>query len=130
MATYTSPLGFPVMGIWPDFSTGTDINAVDASHSRRWLATSDDHGMVKLFNYPVVVEDAPHRAYRCVAGCHGGVAGCLSPQAQGVRCPPPPPLPCQTAPRRGRLTPRRWEGCCAVKAGCQGRIDSHSLVQP
>lgn len=26
--------------------------------------TSDDSGLVKLFNYPCVVEDAPHRAYR------------------------------------------------------------------
>lgn len=28
------------------------------------VVTSDDHGMVKLFNYPCVVNDAPHRAYR------------------------------------------------------------------
>lgn len=25
---------------------------------------SDDHGLVKLFNYPCVIHDAPHRAYR------------------------------------------------------------------
>lgn len=30
----------------------------------QYLATADDDGMVKLFNYPVVVDDAPHRAYR------------------------------------------------------------------
>ncbi len=28
------------------------------------VVTSDDEGRVKLFNYPCVVEDAPHRAYR------------------------------------------------------------------
>jgi microtubule-associated protein-like 6 len=26
--------------------------------------TSDDYGLLKLFNYPVVIQDAPHRAYR------------------------------------------------------------------
>lgn len=30
----------------------------------QFLVTADDSGLVKLFNYPVVVEDAPHRAYR------------------------------------------------------------------
>lgn len=32
--------------------------------SMQYLATADDDGMVKLFNYPCVVDDAPHRAYR------------------------------------------------------------------
>lgn len=32
--------------------------------SGEFLATSGDDGLVKLFNYPCVVEDAPHRAYR------------------------------------------------------------------
>lgn len=30
----------------------------------KFLVTSDDYGLVKLFNYPCVVEDAPYRAYR------------------------------------------------------------------
>jgi len=63
-ATYTCNLGFPVMGIWPPESDGTDVNSVDRSKSCKYLATADDDGMVKLFNYPVVVDDAPHRAYR------------------------------------------------------------------
>lgn len=49
------------MGIWPDGSDGTDVNAAHRSKCGRYLATSDDFGMVKLFNYPCVVEDAPHR---------------------------------------------------------------------
>jgi microtubule-associated protein-like 6 len=52
------------MGIWPPDANGLDINALDRSHNRQWLVTSDDKGMVKLFNYPCVVHDAPHRAYR------------------------------------------------------------------
>jgi hypothetical protein len=74
-----------------------------AMHSQL-VVTADDHGLVKLFNCPVVVEDAPHRAYRghsshvmgvrfnaddtlvrpwlaskCARGC-----GCLSVTAQGL----------------------------------------------
>ena len=51
-ATWTAPLGWPVQGIWPPFADGTDINAVARSRSGALLATGDDSGMVKLFNYP------------------------------------------------------------------------------
>jgi WD40 repeat protein len=34
------------------------------SKSCKYLVTCDDNGLVKLFNYPVVIEEAPHRAYR------------------------------------------------------------------
>lgn len=63
-ATYTLRLGFPVMGIWPDYSDGTDVNAVHRSAHGDLLATCDDDGLVKLFNCPCVLDDAPHRAYR------------------------------------------------------------------
>eukprot|EP00736_Rhodelphis_marinus_P002340 Rmarinus@m.17215 len=63
-ATWTCVLGFPVMGIWPDDSDGTDVNAVARSNSGNYLVTADDFGKVKLFNYPVVVERAPHRTYK------------------------------------------------------------------
>ena len=62
--TWTCSLGFPVMGIWPEDSDGTDVNAVDRSRSGRLLVTADDFGRVALFNYPCVVEDAPRRAKR------------------------------------------------------------------
>lgn len=39
-------------GIWPAGSDGTDINAVDRSHSNHLLATADDFGDVNLFSYP------------------------------------------------------------------------------
>ncbi|GMH32772.1 hypothetical protein BSKO_00606 [Bryopsis sp. KO-2023] len=88
--TWTCTLGFDVMGIWPDFSDGTDVNAVCRSHQGKpvynrkmqqvrissgdecmddvpgcgALVTADDFSFVKLFNYPVVADDAPFRCYR------------------------------------------------------------------
>lgn len=47
-ATQTCVLGWPVQGIWPPASDGTDINALDRSHNRRVLATADDFGKVGL----------------------------------------------------------------------------------
>ncbi len=32
--TFTLPLGFYLMGIWPPYSDGTDINSVDVSKDR------------------------------------------------------------------------------------------------
>ena len=32
--TWTCTLGYPVMGIWPEYSDGTDVNTVDRSKSR------------------------------------------------------------------------------------------------
>ena len=63
-ATWTRVLGFPVMGVWAPGSDGTDVNACDRSPDNEFLVTADDHGGVKLFAYPAVVEDAAHREYR------------------------------------------------------------------
>eukprot|EP00736_Rhodelphis_marinus_P001305 Rmarinus@m.21730 len=62
--SWTCVLGFPVMGIWPDYSDGTDVNALDRAHNQQYLATADDFGGVKLFNYPCVMEDNPCVEYR------------------------------------------------------------------
>uniref|UniRef100_A0A383W527 PLAT domain-containing protein n=1 Tax=Tetradesmus obliquus TaxID=3088 RepID=A0A383W527_TETOB len=77
-ASYTNVLGFSVMGIWPDGTDGTDINAVCRSYSLpAWeaadplaaagigqlLATAGDDGRVRLLSYPCVVDDAPARVY-------------------------------------------------------------------
>ena len=52
------------MGIWPDGSDGTDINALDIlrdnNNNDKLIITADDHGKIKLFNAPCVVEDAPY----------------------------------------------------------------------
>jgi microtubule-associated protein-like 6 len=61
--TYSCCLGFPVMGIWPPDSDGTDINALDRSPTSELVLTADDKGKVKLFNWPCVVEDAPSYCY-------------------------------------------------------------------
>lgn len=34
-ASWTSNLGFPVMGIWPPYSDGTDVNSVDRSKDQK-----------------------------------------------------------------------------------------------
>jgi len=61
-ATWTCPLGWPVQGIWAAGADGSDINAVDRSHSRLLLASADDYGLVKLFRYPCVSEGAKYVA--------------------------------------------------------------------
>lgn len=62
-ATWNVTLGWPVQGIWEPFMDGTDINAVDRSSSlyagdMKLLATGDDHGKVRLLEYPCVVKNS------------------------------------------------------------------------
>lgn len=57
--TFTAPLGFGVMGVWPEGADGTDINAVDVSYHRNLVVTADDFGNAKLLNYPCIVDKAP-----------------------------------------------------------------------
>ncbi|CAM9501528.1 unnamed protein product, partial [Heterosigma akashiwo] len=47
-----------VQGIWPEEADGTDINSVDRSKNGKLLATADDFGNVRIFNYPVVEKEA------------------------------------------------------------------------
>ncbi|KAF6771582.1 hypothetical protein AHF37_09212 [Paragonimus kellicotti] len=51
-ATHTCTLSWSVVGIWPDGADGTDINACTVYTNSALLATADDHGKVKLFQYP------------------------------------------------------------------------------
>lgn len=68
-ADFTCTLGFPIMGIWPNGSDGTDVNAVHVGPTSyhpsqpSYVVTADDSGRIKLFNAPCVVEDAPCRSY-------------------------------------------------------------------
>ena len=52
-ATMNSKYTWFTQGIWPPCSDGTDINFVDRSNSKRYLATADDFSKVKIFRYPV-----------------------------------------------------------------------------
>lgn len=62
--TWTCTLGWPVQGIWPPFSDGTDINAVARSNNFQMLATADDFGKLKLFRYPCTSKDCQSLEYK------------------------------------------------------------------
>lgn len=120
-ATRTGTLGFPVMGVWPAASDGTDVNALDVSPSGRYAVTADDGGFMKLFAYPVLAECAAHRAYRGHAGhvamvrfnCDGtrvvstGGRDRSAFQFSVVRRPDPAPAP---APKTKRWLPLDADG--------------------
>lgn len=66
-ATLSCPFGWPVQGIWPIEPDGTEVNAVARSHS--WeqvpvLATVDNFGRLRMYNYPCVVPGASDKCYR------------------------------------------------------------------
>jgi WD40 repeat protein len=66
-ATLTCPFGWGVQGIWPPGADGTDVNAVARSHSYQdvpVVATVDDFGLVKVFNYPCLTVGAPDKCYK------------------------------------------------------------------
>ena len=51
------------MGVWPEFTDGTDVNSVHRSSDGKHIVTGDDFGNVKLFNAPCVVHHAPSKTY-------------------------------------------------------------------
>jgi WD40 repeat protein len=53
-ATQSITLGWTVQGIWPKFSDGSDVNNVNRSNSQKYLASAEDSGTVRLFNYPCI----------------------------------------------------------------------------
>ena len=42
--SFTCVLGFPVMGVWPEDSDGTDINSLHVSADKNYVVTADDFG--------------------------------------------------------------------------------------
>ncbi|TYZ67526.1 hypothetical protein PybrP1_004712 [[Pythium] brassicae (nom. inval.)] len=67
-ATWSCPFGWPVQGVWPPESDGSDVNAVARSEDARVVATGDDAGLVKLFRYPSVAANATAAQARAYAG--------------------------------------------------------------
>ncbi len=78
--THHCILGFHVMGIWPPYADGTDINGVDVCLEKGIVATANDAGgLLRLLNYPSVVRHAPGKDYTghsshitCVRFIRGG----------------------------------------------------------
>jgi len=66
-ATFTIPLGWPVSGVWPTDSDGTDVNAVCRSAAGDIIAIGDDHGLVRVSRFPCIApgknEPAKSRDY-------------------------------------------------------------------
>jgi echinoderm microtubule-associated protein-like 6 len=65
--THTCTMGWPVQGIWPITPDGAHITAVTRSFSYNEvpvLATADNYGRVRLFNYPSTRPGAPDKCYR------------------------------------------------------------------
>uniref|UniRef100_A0A3B3BQZ1 EML-like second beta-propeller domain-containing protein n=1 Tax=Oryzias melastigma TaxID=30732 RepID=A0A3B3BQZ1_ORYME len=50
--TWTGVIGPEVNGIWPKYSSATNVNSVDANYSSAVLVTGDDLGLIKLFRFP------------------------------------------------------------------------------
>lgn len=57
--TYTCPLGFNVMGIWPEYSNGTEVQSLHVSRDKTLVATGNRDKFVRVFNYPCVIKNSP-----------------------------------------------------------------------
>ncbi|XP_050404782.1 echinoderm microtubule-associated protein-like 6 [Patella vulgata] len=62
-STWTSVLGDEVLGIWPRDSDNADVNCAHLSHLGTALATGDDNGFVKLFDFPCPNRNATHKRF-------------------------------------------------------------------
>lgn len=61
-ASHHCVLGSLIMGIWPLYSDGTDINALDVCLEKGLVLTGNDQGgEIRLLNYPCVIRNAPAR---------------------------------------------------------------------
>ena len=61
--SWTSVLSGQCEGIWPAQSDVTDVNSAHVSHNGNLIATGDDFGFVKLFDFPAVQKHAKCKKY-------------------------------------------------------------------
>lgn len=61
--TWTCNLGWPVQGLWPKHSEGTDLRTVDRSHYGSLVAAGDGFGKLTLRRYPSLNKSAAYRSY-------------------------------------------------------------------
>ncbi len=66
--SWTCVLGPSIQGVWPPYTDVTDVNAACVSHDGRVIATGDDFGYVKLFQYPSYVSPMPSHWW-CMHNC-------------------------------------------------------------
>eukprot|EP00116_Pleurobrachia_bachei_P003289 sb/3463551/ len=59
----TTVLGENLVGIWPRDSKQFDVNAATVAHGSSVVATGDDFGTVKLFQYPVREKYSKHKKF-------------------------------------------------------------------
>lgn len=52
LSFFDSVLGQEVVGIWPRSTEKADVNCADVSGNTNAVATGDDFGFVKLFDFP------------------------------------------------------------------------------
>ncbi|XP_041958628.1 echinoderm microtubule-associated protein-like 6 [Alosa sapidissima] len=62
-ATWTSVLGDEVVGVWPRNAEKADVVCASVSHAGLNIATGDDFGLVKLFDFPCTEKFAKHKRY-------------------------------------------------------------------
>ena len=62
-ASWTCVAGWPVQGVWPKHSDGTDVNSCARSRDERVVATANEDGVVRLFRYPCDVGRADYKSY-------------------------------------------------------------------
>lgn len=61
--THNSTYGWPVQGVWPKWSDGTEIMSVDRAKEIEVLAVADRYASVKLYRYPAYLDDQSFYKY-------------------------------------------------------------------
>lgn len=62
-SSYTAIYGWHTQGVWPEVSSGNDINAVDRSSKGDIIVTADDYSSVKLFRFPASITGQGYNRY-------------------------------------------------------------------